>query len=160
MGLSEGPGPVRVQPIDIFGNPYGRELPELDGYVKFSLMTEGQVREEFGFGEQRTQTDGTFTVSFRIPAVPGSTWFPYEDPRWWFVAATWRAQNEQLAIESRAGQSRRIWDEAQRGWARFWQQAIKDGLMLEDDLSFPVLRWLPWECNPVKWSIEVGEPDD
>lgn len=158
MGLQEGPGPVRVQPIDIFGKPYGRELPELDGYVKFSLMTEGQVREEFGFGEQRTRTDETFTVSFRIPHVPGSTWFPFEDPRWWFVAATWRAQNEQLAIESRARQYRRRWDENQRAWRRFWLQAVEDGLIAADALTIEARRWSPGD--PVKWSIEVGEPDN
>lgn len=127
---------LRVTPID----PPG-ESAVLDGYVQFSLMTEDQVRYEYGYGQQWTGADGQFTVTFQIPAVPGSSWFPYEDPRWWFVAATWRAQNEQLAIESRAGQQRRLWRE----------------YMQENWPPIEFRRWLPEDPDPTRWEIHVGD---
>lgn len=108
----------------------GRYGPRSEQGLKFTTDPDGDRRL---FAEAPPiRTDISFTAT--IPRVQSAVWFPYEDPRWWFVAAVWRAQNEQLAIESRAGQSRRIWDEAQRAWRR-----------------------LPGD--PVKWSIEVGEPD-
>lgn len=148
---------IHVQPIDIFGNPAGPSA-ELDGFAQFSLVTEGRVREEFGFGEQRTRADGQFTVTFQIPFVPGSSWFPYADPRWWFVAATWRAQNEQLAIESRAGQYRRLWDEYQRRWRGFWRDAIESGALVREE-PLTLNLWLPPdpERDPSKWTIEIGD---
>lgn len=147
-------GRLRMQRLDTDGNPLGPAMYS-DQTLRLKLTTDPD-------GDRRLFAEAppirTVSVTATIPRVQSASWFPYEDPRWWFVAAVWRAQNEQLAIESRAGQYRRLWDEKQRAWRRFWQQAVEDGLIAADDLSFPVRRWPPGD--PVKWSIEVGEPDD
>lgn len=143
-----------MQHLDIFGNPIGPAMYS-DQTLRLKLTTDPDGDRRLFAEAPPIRTDVSFTAT--IPHVPGSTWFPFEDPRWWFVAATWRAQNEQLAIESRARQSRRLWDENQRAWRRFWLQAVEDGVVAADDLSISVRRWFPGD--PVKWSIEVGEPD-
>ena len=108
-------GRLRMQRLDTDGNPLGPAMYS-DQTLRLKLTTDPD-------GDRRLFAEAppirTVSVTATIPRVQGSLWFPYEDPRWWFVAAAWRAQNEQLAIESRAGQYRRLWDERQRGWRRF-----------------------------------------
>lgn len=137
---------IRVTPIDpITTLPIGEPsvAAVLDGYVQFSLMTKDQVREEFGFGEQRTGVDGKFTVTFRVSPAAYAMWESV-------------MSRPQLAIESRAGQQRRIWDEYQRQWRKFWRDAIEDGLLIGEE-PLTLKRWLPGERDPSKWTIKIGD---
>lgn len=147
-------GRLRMQRLDTDGNPLGPAMYS-DQTLRLKFTTDPDGDRRLFAEAPPIRTDVSFTAT--IPHAPHLFWFLYEDPRGWFAYAVHRAQNEQLAIESRARQSRRLWDENQRAWRRFWLQAVKDGLVAADDLSISVRRWFPGD--PAEWSIEVGEPD-